>query len=87
LLVAFSSVPDQGGGDWVSGTWLTDTRRFWKFEAVVPTRAGEQVEIERLVDVTDSVLVSAHVPGTGKSFGSLALEVLNQRQLAKRAGD
>ena len=87
LLVDFSSVPDQGGGDWVSGTWLTDTRRFWEFEAVVATRAGEQVDVERLEDVTDSVLASAHVPGTGKSFGALALEVLDQRQLARRAGD
>jgi hypothetical protein len=35
------------------------------------------VEIERLEDVTDSIQVSRHVRGTGKSFGYLALEVLD----------
>lgn len=87
LLVAFTSLPDQGGGDWVSGTWLASSKRFWKFEAVVPPRADGQVDIECLEDVTDSVLVSAHVSGTGKSFGFLALEVLHQRQMAGQAGD
>lgn len=85
LLVAFGTVPDQGGGDWVSGTWLTSGRRFWASEAVVPPRDGEQVDIEQLDDITDSVLVSAHVPGVGKSFGCLALEVLDLRQPAGRA--
>jgi hypothetical protein len=80
LLVAFRAVPDQGGGDWVSGTWLTSTKRFWEFEAVVPKYDDEQVDLERLEDVTDRILVSAHVPGTGKSFGFLALDVLDRRR-------
>lgn len=76
LLVAFGTVPDQGGGDWVEGTWLTTERRFWEFEAVVSPHDSEVVAIERLEDVTLSMTVSAHVPGTGKSFAHLALEVL-----------
>lgn len=76
LLVAFSTIPDQGGGDQVAGTWLTTDRRFWKFEAVVPRQDNETVDIERLEDVTLSMLASSHVPGTGKSFAQLALEVL-----------
>ena len=85
LLVAVRTIPDQGGGDWVQGTWLTRERRFWEFEAVVPRRGGELVEIERLEDVTDSIPVSDHVPGAGKSFGHLALEVLD-RQLEVKHG-
>jgi len=66
LLVAFRTVPAQSGGDWVKGTWLTNERRFWEFEAVVPRQEGESVEIERLEDMTDSVEVSAYVPGTAR---------------------
>ena len=79
LLVAVRTIPDQGGGDWVQGTWLTRGRRFWEFEAVVPRRDGEPVDIERLEDVSDSVQVSGHLPGIGKSFGHLALEVLDRQ--------
>jgi len=79
LLVAFRAEPDQGGGDWVKGTWLTKERRFWEFEAVVPRQDGDSVAIERFEDVTDNILVSAHVPGTGKSFGHLALDILDGR--------
>ncbi len=80
LLVAFRTEPDQSGGDWVKGTWLTTERRFWEFEAVVPREDGDAVAIDRFEDATDRILVSAHVPGTGKSFGYLALEVLDQRR-------
>jgi hypothetical protein len=79
LLVAFRTVPDQGGGDWVKGIWLTSDRRFWEFEAVVPRQDGEAVVIERLEDATSVIQVSAHVPGTGKTFGHLALDVLDGR--------
>jgi len=79
LLVAFRTVPDQGGGDWVKGIWLTGDRRFWEFEAVVPRQDGESVAIERLEDATRGIDVSAHVPGTGKTFGHLALAVLDER--------
>ncbi len=85
LLVAARTLPDQGGGDWIHGTWLTSERRFWEFEAVVPRRNGEPVEIERLEDVTDSIEVSRHVPGTGKSFGYMALEVLDSHPEVKHS--
>lgn len=84
LLVAFRTVPDQSGGAWVKGIWLTNERRFWEFEAVVPRQEGESVEIERLEDMTDSVAVSAHVPGTAKTFGYLALEVLDAQPTSDR---
>jgi hypothetical protein len=84
LLVAFRTEPDQGGGDWVKGTWLTTERRFWEFEAVVPRQDGDSVVIERFEDATDTIVVSAYLPGTGKSFGYLALEVLDGRRAAAR---
>ena len=34
--------------------------------------------IERLEEVTESVVVSAHLPGKGHSIGSLAINVLEQ---------
>ena len=68
----------------MKGTWLTNERRFWEFEAVVPRQKGESVEIERLEEMTDSVEVSAHVPGTAKTFGYLALEVLDAQLKSDR---
>ena len=52
----------------------------------MPRQEGESVEIEHLEDMTDSIEVSAHVPGTAKTFGYLALEVLDA-QLKSERGD
>ncbi len=68
----------------MKGTWLTSERRFWEFEAVVPRQDGDPVVIERFEDATASILMSAHLPGPGKSFGYLALEVLDGRRAGAR---
>jgi len=44
---------------------------------MLPRLADSPPVIEKFEDRTDAVQVPAHVPGTGKSFGYLALEVLN----------
>ena len=77
ILVALSELPDQGG-NLFQGTWLTSDKQFWKFALLVSRESSAVVEIELLENVTTSTVVSAHVPGTGKSFGHLAIEVLEE---------
>jgi len=77
ILVALSELPDQGG-DLFQGIWLTAERQFWSFAILVSRESNPVVEIERLENVTTSTIISAHVPGTGRSFGHLAIEVLEE---------
>jgi hypothetical protein len=77
ILVALSELPDQGG-NLFQGTWLTAERQFWSFAILVSRESNAVIEIERLENVTTSTVVSTHVPGTGRSFGHLAIEVLEE---------
>jgi hypothetical protein len=76
ILVRLESIPDQCA-DVHQGLWLTKDRRFQAFTVAV-SRVNNSLEIERFEDITDNVVVSDHVPGTGKTFGYLALEVLKK---------
>jgi hypothetical protein len=64
-------------GDICRGLWLTREREFFEF-SVLLQRNDAEVELEEWRDVTDETIVNAHQPGTGKSFGLLALEVLGE---------
>lgn len=78
ILVVLAHVPEQSG-DQYSGSWLTSERRFFRFSTLVP-RANAPLQIEEWRDVTTETTVNEHLPGTGKSFGFLALEVLRELQ-------
>lgn len=78
ILIALTHVPEQRGEEY-SGTWLTRDGRFFEFSVLVP-RANAELEIDDWQNVTAETVVSEHLPGTGKSFGFLALEVLRQLQ-------
>jgi hypothetical protein len=86
ILVELRSVPDQGC--WVHyGMWLTNSGVFLKFVADEPfgsrpLEGSGRLEHFELEDVSEQISTSAHVPGTGRSFGWLALDAL--RQLAER---
>lgn len=82
ILVELRSVPDQGC--WVHyGVWLTTSRTFLRFVADEPF--GDRVlegsgllEHSEIEDITEKTSVAEHVPGTGRSFGWLALNALAQ---------
>lgn len=76
VLVRLSEIPEQEG-NLFSGVWLTRSQEFWEFAVVVSRNTNVVLEVERFENATPSVAVSEHQPGTGKSFGFLALEVLN----------
>ena len=77
LLVRLHSVPEQGGESFL-GLWLDLSRNFWQFDVIVPYDGGA-VTVELFENVTGSTIVSAHQRGTGKSFGYLAIQVLEAR--------
>jgi hypothetical protein len=77
ILVALKSVPEQEG-EYLTGMWLSRAEEFWQFEALVP-RAGGSARLERLENVSASVVMSAHESGTGRSFGHLAVLALRER--------
>jgi hypothetical protein len=76
ILISFKQTSDQDNNI-CEGVWLSANRRFLEFNVLLP-RDGEPPEIEFWNDVTDDIIVNAHQPGTGKSFGFLALELLDE---------
>ena len=73
ILAAYSEKSSQGGR-LCAGTWLTASREFWDFRILVPDAGKPVVELfeER------SVSIFAHERGIGRSFGALAIEVLDE---------
>lgn len=76
ILVACKYHPDQGGHLY-QGCWLTREREFFRFSVLNPFDRVQPPIVEEWREVTQETTISAHVPGTGKSFGWLALDVLN----------
>jgi hypothetical protein len=57
---------------------LTDAEEFFDFSVLVPWRNEEPPVVENWRKVTSTTPISAYQPGTGKSFGWLALDVLRE---------
>ena len=77
FLARLSETPEQDG-NLFSGIWLTRSHEFWEFRAMVSRATGEVLDVECFDNITPSVNVSAHVQATGKSFGYLAFQVLQE---------
>lgn len=73
LLVSCSSVPEQGGNQWM-GTWLRSDEKFIDFEVMADYKTDALLEIDGWVEFIPAI--SKHCKGTGKSFGYLALQLL-----------
>jgi hypothetical protein len=82
ILVRMFETPGQEGNI-VGGIWLTKSKEFWSLRAVISRSDGSFLEIEEVENISSSVVVNQHVPGTGKSFGHLALEVFREGTPAK----
>jgi len=80
ILVRLRQVPDQLG-EVCDGLWLTDDQQFFRFSVLLPRARGERMIIEDWREVTEETEINAHKPGTGKTFGHLALEA--QHALSK----
>ena len=63
------------GGYFREGIWVSRELHFYSFDVWVSDDPKE-IEEESWLDVTSSTQTHDHQPGTGRTFGSLALEVL-----------
>ena len=81
ILAALRHAPEQEG-DFFSGIWLSHPSTFWAFHVVVAREPNGAVTVERFEDVSSQTVVSEHLPGTGASFGAVALQVLASRRVA-----
>ena len=75
LLLSCSSVPEQGGMQWM-GTWLTSDKRFFEFDVMADYSSGELLEVDQWYEYQPTV--SAHCKGIGKSHAYIALELLGK---------
>ncbi len=75
VLIKLGRIPEQAD-DLVFGMWLAGSYEFWEFEVLVSRENGAVMAVEQFENVTAAVAVSANAPGTGKSFGFLARQVL-----------
>lgn len=76
LLVSCSSVPEQGGNQWM-GTWLTNDRRFIEFDVMADYNSGVLLEVDGWDEF--SPVISEHCKGIGKSFAYLALQLFAEQ--------
>jgi len=60
------------------GTVLTPEGRFYEFEMDLNTKRTEVIEFYFWEDITPKVEINEHKPGTGSTWGFLALEVLSE---------
>jgi hypothetical protein len=60
------------------GIILTSCRRFYEFEADLNEDSTKVLELYTWREITESYIIKDHEKGIGKTFGHLALEVLNE---------
>ena len=58
------------------GMVLTQEKRFYEFEIDRDSQRAHLISFHALLDVTASIEINEHKPGTGATWGFLALEVL-----------
>lgn len=73
LLISCSSVPEQGGSQWM-GIWLTKDEHFFEFDIMAEYTTGKLIAVDEWKEVKPKI--SAHQKGTGKTLGYLALQLL-----------
>ena len=76
ILAQLKCISEQQG-DCYEGYWLSEDRKFYRFEVLVTRGPRVSSETEAWRDVTAEIVSKARQPGTGKSFGFIALEVLD----------
>lgn len=78
ILTEASSLPCGGGEETAYATWLTWDRQFLFIDATISLDTHTLITVESFENVTDKTSTSSHNKGTGKSFGCLSLEVLEE---------
>ena len=77
ILLSVAMTPCGGGEEATYLDWLTKDGQFYSIGATINRESGE-LWLETVKNVTESTDVNCHLPGTGKSFGCLAYEVMKE---------
>ena len=77
ILVSWKDLPDELGMVY-RACWLTDAGEFFDFSVLVPRGNEAPPVVEHWQEVTSTTPTFAYQPGTGKSFGWLALDALRE---------
>jgi hypothetical protein len=75
ILADLRETPEQDG-TLLSGYWVSDDRRFFRFEGTLVRSSRTLFRLEAWDQISPTV--SEHERGTGKTFAFLALEVLDE---------
>jgi len=78
ILTNSDRMPFGGEQEAYRGQWLTCSHRFFNYVLFLDETNTHIEEVARWADVTDTILISAHEKGIGKSYGYLCQEVLHQ---------
>ncbi|WP_196889836.1 hypothetical protein [Aureivirga sp. CE67] len=60
------------------GLILTSEKVFYKFEADLNSEKTELIELYLFIDISDQFEINEHKKGIGKTYGFLAIEILNE---------
>jgi len=77
ILVRYAEIPEQEG-NLQKGVWLSEASEFWEFEVLVSRVNRQALRFEKFLNATSSFPAVAGQPGTGPSFGHLALQALRE---------
>ena len=78
LLLSLNSCIEEGPVEEFDAIWATYENRFYKVSVVLEYGTQNLIEVEEFSDITSDIEFNAHKKGTGKSFGILALELINE---------
>lgn len=80
ILISLSDVPEQGGMEYFA-TWLASDSKFYEVTVLIPYGDTKSFELDQFVEVFPRT--NEHCPGTGKSEGFIALQLLNEYKVNK----
>lgn len=78
ILIWHDTMPFGGPTEAYRGEWLTPDKRFFSYEIYLDPKDKYVTEIDIWEEISEQVEVSEHKPGTGKTSGWLAIEVLSE---------
>lgn len=81
LLVERSCLPCGGWDEAYTGKWITQDEKFYSYDIIFDKRKSRIVSVDLWQNVTDDIEISNHKPGTGKTFGSLCIELLHELEV------
>ncbi|MEJ2613043.1 MAG: hypothetical protein P8179_24060 [Candidatus Thiodiazotropha sp.] len=78
ILVSLNSCIEQGPVEECNAIWVSSVKLFYEIDVILKYGTQEIIEVEGFCDITDVMEFNAHQRGRGKTFGVLALELVEE---------